>query len=213
MRHVHGGAIAIATLLLIATPPLWAQPVSILHDTQLDWTTVPVGATTYVATFIDNDGDRDLNLSDAGITGNDKADFKLIELPGSVKPRDIDYPGSGKRILVSFTPSFPGYKTAMLSFKTDELGSSSYSITLPGIGIAPPTPQEMAVSTWGYRYKTRPSLSAGDLVTQMHEAPGGGVFLVGIEDQYSDTRFEEYTYRRAVVGRVGPEGSTLWLKQ
>jgi hypothetical protein len=213
MRQLHCGSVVATVLLFVVTSPLWAAPHMMVSEPQLDWTTVPSGVTAYVATFIDNDGNDDLTLAGAEITGDNKTDFNLIELPATVRPRDVDYPTSSRRIMVSFTPSSAGYKTATLSFSTNDPDVPRYGIALSGTGIEPPALPDMAVATWAYRYKTRPSLNAGDLITQMHEAPEGGMFLVGIEYQCSSEGCQDYTYRRAVVSRVGPEGSALWLKQ
>jgi len=212
-QHVHAGTIALTILLVVAASSLWAAPVAEVYDLELDWTTVPTETTWYAATFIDNIGDEDLRLSNAVITGPDAADFSVTEIPGIVSPRTKDYPGSGRRILIGFKPSLPGLKTAVLSFSTNDPLLSNYTIDLLGTGITPPTAQDLATSTWAYRYKTQHSLSVRDFVTQVHETPDRGMFLAGAEDQCSSLDCKDYTYRHAVVSRVGPEGSVLWLKR
>jgi hypothetical protein len=212
-HHVHAATIALAIMLSLAVSSLWAAPVAEVYDPQLDWTTVPTGMTTYVATFIDNIGEEDLLLSNAVIAGPDATDFSVMEMPGTVSPRKEDYPGSGRRILIGFKPSSPGLKTAVLSFSTNDPLLSQCTIDLSGTGITPPTAQGMATATWAYRYKTQHSLSVRDLVTQVHETPDRGMFLVGVEDQCSSQDCKDYTYRHAVVSRIGPEGSALWLKR
>jgi hypothetical protein len=91
----------------------------------------PVSTTIAIPFIIENLGTLDtLNISSATLSGVNSADFSLTSFPSYVEASDSSI------LVLDFTPSTPGTRTAILTINSNDLDEPSYVINLYGIGGA-----------------------------------------------------------------------------
>ena len=92
-------------------------------------TNSPVSTTIPILFLIENLGTLDtLNIFSATISGTNSADFSVISFPNQVSPSD------SSSLVVNFTPSVSGTRTAVLTINSDDVDEPSYIINLYGVG-------------------------------------------------------------------------------
>ncbi len=107
-------------------------------DPQLkDFGTVEIGSTSTVATFtVENTGDAPLDIGQVQLTGSDSGQYS-IDTTSCANAQLA--PAGACTAQVSFSPSQAGATSANLQFAHNASGLST-SVSLSGVGEAPPTP-------------------------------------------------------------------------
>ena len=148
-------------------------------------------ATTNPITFlIENLGTVDtLNITSATVSGINSADFSVISFPNQVAPSD------SSNLMLNFTPSASGTRTAILTINSNDADEPSYIINLYGIGgnlATEPTVQPISlifsdVRTYSINAAFSPTDSVdGYLVLRKKGSPITGAPLDGIVYQRGD---------------------------
>lgn len=140
------------------------------------WFNSPVSTMTPQNFTIENLGTTNtLNISAAVITGPDAADFIVSSFPPTVSAL------SSGTLVVDFTPSAPGTRTAILTITNDDSDESAYVINLNGVGgsfvsepASPPTNLSFAnVKSYRFQLNWIASVPASDgyIVLRRDDAP------------------------------------------
>jgi hypothetical protein len=89
----------------------------------------PVSTTTPVTFTIENLGTANtLNISTATLTGPNQGDFMISQAPATVGA------ASNEALVIDFTPSAAGTRTAVLTINSDDADEAAYVVNLYGIG-------------------------------------------------------------------------------
>ena len=99
----------------------------LFNPASLDFGSLLVGSSRLDSVEVTNTGEVDLDITDAGISGDDAADFGIVQGGGALPV------GASRFIVIRFTPSQRGTRTAQLAFRIrdDEL-----IVSLEGEGLA-----------------------------------------------------------------------------
>ena len=123
--------------LLIATPPATAAaaPVISVSPSIRNYGNVNVGSNSSDFLFVvGNNGSDILTVSSAAISGTDASSYSIVSAP--TLPINLG-PGSTVGFSVRFTPASGGFKTASLTFGSNDPVTPNKSATLNGTGIGP----------------------------------------------------------------------------
>jgi len=102
-----------------------------VDPTSHDFGDVDVGANAQHIFVVSNEGQEDLHVSATSLGGANADNFSIIsgEAPFTVAP------GNDHEIIVEFSPSFPGQKTATLTIVSDDPDESPFAVELSGRGL------------------------------------------------------------------------------
>jgi len=111
------------------------SPVALLSSNSLSFGTLTVGQTSSAQTMtISSIGGQGLSLNSTTITGTNASDFSITG--DSCHAPTVLQPGTACSLLMSFTPSASGARSASLTI-TDNATPPSQSVSLGGTGLAP----------------------------------------------------------------------------
>jgi len=102
-----------------------------VDPTSYDYGDVDVGANAQHIFVVSNEGQQNLTVSVTSLGGDNPAEFSISngEAPFTVAP------GNDRDIVVEFSPSFPGQKTATLTIVSNDPDESPFAVELSGRGL------------------------------------------------------------------------------
>ncbi|MDZ7265347.1 MAG: choice-of-anchor D domain-containing protein, partial [candidate division KSB1 bacterium] len=138
------------------TPP--QQPDIAIDPTSWNFGAVSIGGYSEKTFVVKNEGNASLNVTSTTITGANASEFSIISGGGSFTLS----PSATRNLVVRFTPTTTGSKTASLSISSNDpdpsenplLVSLSGSATVPDISVDPSSWNYGSVTVGGYQEKT-----------------------------------------------------------